>query len=237
MKNRRIKRTATSNEELARFRGSNTDSELVRLLRECDAVSGSSIFNDKRNRRFSRRRNTISNFVDVAGISTIHMGVKRQNIRNSNQSTRSRQNTFLRIAEVYYALDCAVKTSLTKLNSSISPHDAVSLGCNLTEMKLIQKGGSRILFLDSGAIRGLLEIEMLCQIEHYTGRRIIELFDWIVGTSTGAIIAMALVYSMMQYNFCLNGLMVYLLCRKSNFKVSETSLFQNEEFSIWETSI
>ena len=32
------------------------------------------------------------------------------------------------------------------------------------------------------------------QLEEATGRRITELFDWIVGTSTGGIIALALVY-------------------------------------------
>lgn len=54
--------------------------------------------------------------------------------------------------------------------------------------------GSRMLILDGGGIRGLIEIEILDRIEKITGRRIIELFDWIVGTSTGGIIALALVY-------------------------------------------
>ncbi len=56
------------------------------------------------------------------------------------------------------------------------------------------EGGSRVLFLDGGGIKGLIQLEVLIQIEQRTGRTIIELFDWIVGTSTGGVIALALVY-------------------------------------------
>ena len=56
------------------------------------------------------------------------------------------------------------------------------------------KAGSRILFLDGGGIRGLLQIEVLRQIEQATGRQITEIFDWIIGTSTGGVIALAMVY-------------------------------------------
>ena len=56
--------------------------------------------------------------------------------------------------------------------------------------------GSRILFLDGGGIRGLIQIEILEQLERKTGRKVIELFDWIIGTSTGGILALGLVYGM-----------------------------------------
>jgi len=55
--------------------------------------------------------------------------------------------------------------------------------------------GDRVLCLDGGGIRGLILIELLCAIEKVTGRRIVDLFDWIIGTSTGGILALALVYS------------------------------------------
>ncbi len=61
------------------------------------------------------------------------------------------------------------------------------------------RGGARVLFLDGGGVKGLAQIESLIQIEQKTGRRITELFDWIVGTSTGAIIALGLVYGMYRY--------------------------------------
>ena len=38
-------------------------------------------------------------------------------------------------------------------------------------------------------------IEILEAIERISGKRIVDLFDWIIGTSTGGILAMALVYS------------------------------------------
>lgn len=55
--------------------------------------------------------------------------------------------------------------------------------------------GSRILFLDGGGMRGLIQIEILEHLERETGRKVTELFDWIVGTSTGGIVALALVYA------------------------------------------
>ena len=56
------------------------------------------------------------------------------------------------------------------------------------------EGGSRVLFLDGGGIKGLIQLEVLSQLEERTGRSITELFDWIVGTSTGGVIALGLVY-------------------------------------------
>ena len=51
-----------------------------------------------------------------------------------------------------------------------------------------------MLFLDGGGIRGLVQIEILIELERRTGRKITELFDWIIGTSTGGIVALGLVY-------------------------------------------
>ena len=56
--------------------------------------------------------------------------------------------------------------------------------------------GQRILCLDGGGCKGLIIIEVLIYIEKLTGRKIVDLFDWIVGTSTGGVIALALVYRM-----------------------------------------
>ena len=58
----------------------------------------------------------------------------------------------------------------------------------------VLREGDRILCLDGGGMKGLAQIEVLSQLEEATGRRITQLFDWIVGTSTGAIIALAMVY-------------------------------------------
>lgn len=76
----------------------------------------------------------------------------------------------------------------------LSVDTAVSLAAQLQEMMLFQKAGSRVLCLDGGGIKGLIQLEILSQLEIKTGRRVTELFDWIVGTSTGGIIALGLVY-------------------------------------------
>ena len=64
----------------------------------------------------------------------------------------------------------------------------------LTPLEFTVRDGQRILCLDGGGLKGLILIEVLIRIEQLTGRKIIELFDWIVGTSTGGVIALGLVY-------------------------------------------
>lgn len=56
----------------------------------------------------------------------------------------------------------------------------------------INKKGGRILSLDGGGIKGLVLIQLLIALEEATGRPVLQLFDWIVGTSTGGILALAL---------------------------------------------
>jgi patatin-like phospholipase/acyl hydrolase len=50
----------------------------------------------------------------------------------------------------------------------------------------------RILSLDGGGLRGIIPVLILKKIEEITGKKIYELFDCIVGTSTGGIIAAGL---------------------------------------------
>ena len=47
----------------------------------------------------------------------------------------------------------------------------------------------RILSLDGGGLRGIIPVLILKKIEEMTGKKIYELFDCVVGTSTGGIIA------------------------------------------------
>lgn len=51
---------------------------------------------------------------------------------------------------------------------------------------------SHALCLDGGGIRGLLLVVMLRDIERAVGKSIINCFDWVAGTSTGGILALAL---------------------------------------------
>lgn len=52
--------------------------------------------------------------------------------------------------------------------------------------------GGRVLCLDGGGIRGLVLIQMLEALEYYLGGPVLNHFDWISGTSTGGILALAL---------------------------------------------
>jgi uncharacterized protein len=51
----------------------------------------------------------------------------------------------------------------------------------------------RVLCIDGGGIRGIIPALVLAELEERTGRRVAEMFDLIAGTSTGGILAAALV--------------------------------------------
>lgn len=86
-----------------------------------------------------------------------------------------------------------MENNLQSSNSISGTFIIVFVTCNLLVTSKVQ-GGSRILFLDGGGMRGLIQIEILAMLEKCTGRQTIDLFDWIIGTSTGGIVALGLVY-------------------------------------------
>ncbi|XP_028829087.1 85/88 kDa calcium-independent phospholipase A2 isoform X2 [Denticeps clupeoides] len=70
--------------------------------------------------------------------------------------------------------------------------------------KAEDKKVDRLLCLDGGGIKGLVLIQMLIALEREAGKPIRELFDWVSGTSTGGILALAIVHGKsMQYLRCL----------------------------------
>ncbi|KAL1005708.1 hypothetical protein UPYG_G00062670 [Umbra pygmaea] len=64
----------------------------------------------------------------------------------------------------------------------------------LVEVDTVKPKRDRLLCLDGGGIRGLVLIQLLIALEKEAGRPIKELFDWISGTSTGGILALAIVH-------------------------------------------
>ncbi|VDM30723.1 unnamed protein product [Hydatigera taeniaeformis] len=64
--------------------------------------------------------------------------------------------------------------------------------------------GYRVLCLDGGGIRGLVLCQILRAIEKAAGRPIRDLYDWVIGTSTGAMLALNIVQGKcVRYNRCL----------------------------------
>ncbi|CAL8332477.1 unnamed protein product [Lota lota] len=62
----------------------------------------------------------------------------------------------------------------------------------------------RLLCLDGGGIKGLVLIQLLIALEREAGRPTRELFDWVSGTSTGGILALAIIHGKsMEYLRCL----------------------------------
>ena len=74
------------------------------------------------------------------------------------------------------------------------PGSGRELARTLTNLEKLKRVGGRVLCLDGGGIRGLIQLEMLSQLEKATGKRVTELFDFIIGTSIGGIGALCLVH-------------------------------------------
>lgn len=52
-----------------------------------------------------------------------------------------------------------------------------------------------LLCLDGGGVKGLVIIQLLIAIEKASGVATKDLFDWVAGTSTGGILALAILHS------------------------------------------
>ncbi|XP_038067725.1 85/88 kDa calcium-independent phospholipase A2-like [Patiria miniata] len=68
----------------------------------------------------------------------------------------------------------------------------VTTATDETDSTASPRHSDNILSLDGGGIRGLILTQILLAIEEAAGRPIADMFDWIAGTSTGGILALAL---------------------------------------------
>ncbi|RUS71722.1 hypothetical protein EGW08_020519 [Elysia chlorotica] len=73
-----------------------------------------------------------------------------------------------------------------------SAHSPQSQGAVIDMVDSPMSAGDRVLCLDGGGIKGLVLIQILMEIENSVGRPIKDCFDWIGGTSTGAILALGI---------------------------------------------
>ncbi len=80
------------------------------------------------------------------------------------------------------------------LSNDQDNHHGRELASLVAKVERLKNGGGRVLCLDGGGIRGLIQIEILSQLERVTGKKVTELFDWIIGTSTGGVVAIGVVY-------------------------------------------
>ena len=95
----------------------------------------------------------------------------------------------------YNLLDNQISKSVKDLSHTLTPEEALELVGDMRRRELFRrKYGSRILCLDGGGIRALVVLCILQEIERKMNMNITDIFDWIVGTSTGGIIALGLCY-------------------------------------------
>lgn len=83
------------------------------------------------------------------------------------------------------------------LLQSRSCQDSVDTGKEQPHRESIFKSRHKkeaILTMDGGGIRGLILIQLLLALEEFTKQPIARLFDWIGGTSTGGILALAITH-------------------------------------------
>ena len=165
--------------------------ELADILKDHGAVRGKDL-----TKKYSlhTKKESVQPFIDV--VPADKEGVDVVALKKAEMSIDDDDHWTDLIPRVYYQLTTAIESKLRDIGVSLfdNSDEGLALAVQMKEMRMLREAGSRILFLDGGGMRGLIQIEILSQLEEQTGRSITELFDWIVGTSTGGVVALALIY-------------------------------------------
>eukprot|EP00889_Picochlorum_renovo_P002596 jgi/Picre1/29626/NNA_005010.t2 len=110
---------------------------------------------------------------------------------HNNVCSQNRSATDCKNEDILYAS--------IRLLSGLGLHDRIPVHGGLPS---VQSRGVRILSLDGGGMKGLATIRLLRDIEKRSNRPLHELFDLVVGTSTGALLAVALMIKGMTLPEC-----------------------------------
>ena len=114
---------------------------------------------------------------------------------NSEYNTMSEvdpSDYMAQLANHFYSSESKVQEILAASMSpshEFSSDEALALSEEMKKTQILKGGGSRILVLDGGGMGGLIQIEVLLQLEKETGKYTSELFDWVIATSAGSFVA------------------------------------------------
>ena len=142
--------------------------KLVSLLRSAGAISRTDAFRKKLNSAkpvskmsritFDESSEKVMEYESVASKSVDEVGSHRVLCCTTRLT-------------YYNKLREAIEKRLNNISVPLSntPDEAIALAMQMREMKMFQMAGSRILFLDGGGLRGLIQIEILSQVERSAG--------------------------------------------------------------------
>lgn len=181
---------------------------ILNVLYSVDAQSGKSVKST-----FKNQLPVISSLSESSEFrEKVETGWKMNPFRHDEDFDRSvKLRDFVEgrtVLTLYEELEHNIDLRLQSQSSlTTNPDEAIAIAAQQWEMRQFKttlkdgigfevNGGSRLLFLDGGGIKGLVQLEVMRQLEEVTGRKIIELFDWIIGSSIGGILALGLVYGM-----------------------------------------
>lgn len=70
--------------------------------------------------------------------------------------------------------------------------------------------GHLILTLDYSSTMALVQLEVLNQLEKATGKRIVDMFEWIVASGVSGFLMMAMIYGTLQLKHSTNSCAMWL---------------------------
>ena len=165
------------------------DTTMIDALLSVGATTGSEV---------TREEDLISSLIAVKGTrftSTSTAANGSMQLSTSTHTPWEGDYNRTNYCQRYNVLDSRISERLKDTSHSPTPEEALELVRDMKRREEFRRRyGSRILCLDGGGVRGLVTLYILREIERRIGKRITEIFDWIVGTSTGGIIALGLCY-------------------------------------------